>query len=297
MSRQVKVSYVVLTKDSGKTLRATLDTISRQKLSKEIVVIDTDSKDDTLKIAKEFNVKVFNEPTGNLAKARNLGLDNAKGQYLAFVDSDCILFDGWDKRMIAYLREDNVAGIGCNCRSVGNSLVEKAQDELAFSHRGVVETNSIATMNVMYDRKRIGDILFDERFSGAGEDLDFNFQLRAKGFRLLLDSSKYVFHHNPTTLGSLMSKSYRYGKWFMKPYMKHKAEKNTSFELRRLFLSLFMFNFVVGLILPPWMLFFILQLFVPFAVYYWEILDLRYVFIHGMKFYAHMFGMVAGLFE
>lgn len=306
MSRQVKISYCVLTRNSGKTLRQTLDSIKMQKLSKELIIVDTDSVDDTLEIAKEYNAKIFNEPKGNLATARNLGLENSKGKYLAFVDSDCLIFDNWDKRMVAYLREDNIAGVGCTWRSigkdlgkwrsVGRSLVERAQDDITPRLKGLMDTNSIATMNAMYDRKRIGDTRFDEKFSGAGEDVDFNFQLRAKGFRLLLETNKHVVHHNPTTLDVLMKKYYHYGKWFLKPYMKHEKERDTNFELRRLYVATFAMNFVVGLLFAPWMMITILQLFVPFAAYWWITLEIGFAFIHTMKFYAHCLGIARGVF-
>lgn len=291
MSRQVKVSYCVLTRNSGKTLRATLESIKQQTIPKEIIIIDTESNDDTLEIAKDFTVKFIEERTGNLARARNIGLDASNGQYLAFVDSDCILFPGWDKRMIAYLREDNVAGAGCNWLSVGDSPVEQSQDAVVSRHRGIIDTSSIATMNAMYRRDRIGSTTFDEQFSGASEDVDFNFSLRAKGYKLLFDAGKFVRHHNPTTVSDLGDKYFKYGLWYIKPYRKHPQEQNRSYHLRRLFLAMFVFNFVASFIFPPWMFIFYGQVFAPFLAYFRITNNLTFAFHHWAKFFAHMIGM------
>lgn len=291
MSRQVKVSYIVLTKDSGRTLRATLESIKQQKLPKEILVIDTLSSDDTRAIAKKYKATIIEDMTGNLAWARNLGLASSKGQYIAFVDSDCQLFPGWDKRMIAYLGEDNVAGAGCNWLSVGDSPVEQSQDAVVSRHKGVIETSSIATMNAMYRRDRVGSTIFDEQFSGASEDVDFNFQLRAKGYKLLFDANKFVRHHNPTTVTDLGNKYFNYGLWYIKPYRKHPQEQNRSYHLRRLYLVTFIFNFAASFIFPPWMFMFYIQVFLPFAAYAMITNSFTFAFYHWAKFFAHMMGM------
>lgn len=59
----------------------------------EVLLIDDGSTDSSLTIAKKWatvhnNVKVFHQENQGQAAARNLGLDNAKGKYVMFVDSD-----------------------------------------------------------------------------------------------------------------------------------------------------------------------------------------------------------------
>lgn len=59
----------------------------------EILLIDDGSPDDCPNIAaqwarKDYRVKVYHKSNGGLSDARNYGLDRAKGEYIAFVDSD-----------------------------------------------------------------------------------------------------------------------------------------------------------------------------------------------------------------
>lgn len=64
----------------------------------ELLLIDDGSKDDSGVICDEYllkdaRIKVFHKSNGGLSSARNHGLDNAKGEYIIFLDSD----DYWFK--------------------------------------------------------------------------------------------------------------------------------------------------------------------------------------------------------
>lgn len=59
----------------------------------EILVVDDGTKDDSIKIVKEFEVidnrvKILSKANGGLSDARNFGLNHASGEYIFFVDSD-----------------------------------------------------------------------------------------------------------------------------------------------------------------------------------------------------------------
>ena len=57
----------------------------------EIIVVDDGSKDKSISIVKSFNdnrIKIIYKKNGGLSSARNAGLKEAIGEYVAFVDSD-----------------------------------------------------------------------------------------------------------------------------------------------------------------------------------------------------------------
>ena len=89
------VSVVIPTFNSTRTLRKCLESVRNQEYPKdkvEVIIIDGGSRDDTLKIAAEFNAeKILKNPlrTGEAGKA--LGIRNARNQLVAFIDSDNIL--------------------------------------------------------------------------------------------------------------------------------------------------------------------------------------------------------------
>ncbi|MCH5185705.1 MAG: glycosyltransferase [Oscillospiraceae bacterium] len=92
----VKVSVIVSVYNSGKYLRRTLDSILDQTFEEtEIICVDDGSADNSLEILREYEskyskIKVLRqlEKSDGAALARNLGIENAVGEYLSILDSD-----------------------------------------------------------------------------------------------------------------------------------------------------------------------------------------------------------------
>lgn len=91
-------------------LRRCVDSILNQTYNKlEIILVDDGSPDNCGKICDEYECRdsrviVIHKKNGGLSDARNVGLDNASGSYIVFVDSD----DYIDKTMIEVLYNDMI---------------------------------------------------------------------------------------------------------------------------------------------------------------------------------------------
>ncbi len=292
-----KISYIILTKNSDATLENCLKAIKNQKISKEIIIVDNFSTDDTIPIAKRYGAKIFNEPTGNKAIARNIGLNEMNGQYAGFVDSDCYLTNGWDKRMLRFFAREDVVGAGATNISVKNTWITVELDRLTIfkSKEGVHDTDSIATMNALYDMKKIGNTRFDPDMKNVAEDLEFNMQLRKKGYKLVYDGKTVVLHENPDTLLSLISKSFDYGKGYRMPFDKHRSERSNKLFMYRYLWTGF---FLIGVILSAvgYNFLSILLFIVPYVPYTAYSIKPKFIFVHGTKQLATLLGMVVGLF-
>ena len=85
------VSITIPTYNSEKTLRRTLQSVKAQTYPHiELILIDSNSTDKTLRIAEDFGAKVY-QYEGTLLGAREVGAKKAKGEYVLLVDSDHIL--------------------------------------------------------------------------------------------------------------------------------------------------------------------------------------------------------------
>lgn len=89
-----EISVIVPVYNTGKYLRRCVDSILAQTYTDfELLLIDDGSTDGSGAICDEYaafdsRVCVFHKPNGGVSSARNLGLDHARGEWIAFVDSD-----------------------------------------------------------------------------------------------------------------------------------------------------------------------------------------------------------------
>ena len=89
-----KVSIIVPVYNVDKFLHKCVDSILAQTLTDfELLLVDDGSKDNSGLIcdkyaAKDSRVRVFHKENGGVSSARNLGLENAQGDWIIFIDSD-----------------------------------------------------------------------------------------------------------------------------------------------------------------------------------------------------------------
>ena len=96
---QPLISVIVPVYNVEKYLINCVDSITSQTYKNlEIFLVDDGSTDSSGQICNEFEkndarIKVIHKKNGGLSDARNAGLDRAKGQYYAFIDSDDYIQD------------------------------------------------------------------------------------------------------------------------------------------------------------------------------------------------------------
>ncbi|WP_392486714.1 glycosyltransferase family 2 protein [Haloimpatiens sp. FM7315] len=93
-----KVSVIIPAYNSAKTIISAIDSVMNQTYRnriQEIIIVDDGSTDDTSKIVlkyceqkSEIPICVIHKENGGVSSARNLGMENAKAEWLAFLDSD-----------------------------------------------------------------------------------------------------------------------------------------------------------------------------------------------------------------
>ena len=89
-----KISVIAPVYNVEKYLPRCIDSILAQTFTDfELLLIDDGSKDHSREICDEYakkdsRIRVFHKENGGVSSARNLGLDNVKGEWITFVDSD-----------------------------------------------------------------------------------------------------------------------------------------------------------------------------------------------------------------
>jgi len=120
----------MITKDSDHLLSRCLHSVYRNIPVHKLIIVDGHSKDNTLKILKEFdrrygNVEIFFD-NGNRATARQKGMQEVETKWFAFVDSDIVLCNGWFKRVRRDIRS-NVGAIWGLCIDIIKNRLDVRQ--------------------------------------------------------------------------------------------------------------------------------------------------------------------------
>lgn len=127
----IKVSIIVPVYNVEKYIHKCLDSLVNQTLKElEFIFVNDGSPDNSPKIIKEYQkkdkrIKLLNKENGGQASARNLGLEHAKGEYIAFLDSDDYVKENMYEILYNRAKKDNLDIVICNnCLVYKDSTVE-----------------------------------------------------------------------------------------------------------------------------------------------------------------------------
>jgi teichuronic acid biosynthesis glycosyltransferase TuaG len=115
-SKQPLVSIVVPVYNAARFMDDTIHTVLNQTYQNwELLLVDDCSSDDSVQIIKKYlkkdkRIKLFKlSENSGAAIARNTGIDNAKGRYLAFLDADDLWVKNKLELQVAFMQEKNAA--------------------------------------------------------------------------------------------------------------------------------------------------------------------------------------------
>lgn len=184
------ISIIIPTLNSARFLKECLDSVKNQTYKNfEVLIIDGGSTDSTVEIIKLYcsnqNWHFFNSKKG-VSVQRNIGLDNAKGEYIYFLDSDDYINETFIESLFHYLIKnylDFVTPEIVLARFKNNELLKletiklKIRNEISKDNFFIDGYDScLAGPTKLYKRELINNVRFDERCA-FGEDYLFNFDL------------------------------------------------------------------------------------------------------------------------
>lgn len=128
----MKVSVIIPVYNSEKYLDRCLNSLIKQSYSDiEVIIIDNGSKDNSINIIKEYSkndnrIKMYTCNTSGASSARNLGLNNASGEYALFVDSDDYISEDYVEKMISYVKSKKTMVL-CNNQEIWEDRIDERQ--------------------------------------------------------------------------------------------------------------------------------------------------------------------------
>lgn len=216
-----KISVVVPVYNAERYLHRCVDSILAQTFTDfELLLVDDGSKDSSGAICDEYAEKderviVFHKQNGGVSSARNVGLDNARGEWVTFVDSDdYVSADFFDEMMRK--SADLIVGHHLHINSRGEISeddcilpvisISKYSNLRAFLEKYMVFNVMRTPWAKLFRRRLIADIRFDKTLK-CGEDTAFVQQYFARCRSLsVIGNAIYYYYENERD-----DKSQKYG--------------------------------------------------------------------------------------
>lgn len=179
------ISVIIPVYNAEAYLKRCVDSVLNQSYTDiELLLIDDGSTDDSGALCDQYvatydKIRAFHKKNGGVSSARNLGLDNALGEYVMFLDSDDMMEPGMCALMVDVLQSRGADIVICGTKETGGSLWAPSEDkdyslqELKEDGFYMIGSELLSPpWNKVYKRSLINN-RFDEKTS-FGEDLVFN---------------------------------------------------------------------------------------------------------------------------
>ena len=267
------VSVVMPVRNEARHIERTLAQLLAQDFpacAYEILVIDGGSNDGTPERVRSLaagrgNVRLFDNPQRWSSAARNIGVQNARGEIVVIVDGHCEIDErNWLRNVV-----DAFGRSGADCvgrpqpldvaaatplqQAIAAARLSKLghhPDSYVYStNEGFVPAKSVA---VAYRRAVFNTVgLFDEQFD-ACEDVELNHRVDRAGLRCYFTPRVAVRYCPRGTLCGLFRQLVRYGRGRIRLLRKHRE----TLSLRAMIPMFFVAGLVVGLplsLVSPWL--------------------------------------------
>jgi glycosyltransferase involved in cell wall biosynthesis len=219
-------SVIIPTRNRPKAVESCLDALAAQTLppgSFEVIVVDDGSEPplslDPLRWVAKFDLKLLHQPNTGPAGARNRGVAEARGEFLAFTDDDCLPTPTWLEKLVAALCENPEALVGGSTfNGLKDDLFAEASQmilEMVYEHfnRDPANAYFFASNNIAVRRDRyLTSGGFDADFdSPAAEDREFCDRWRMQKRLLFWEPTTRIEHRHAQSLSGFLRLHWRYG--------------------------------------------------------------------------------------
>ncbi|MFH1727504.1 MAG: glycosyltransferase family 2 protein [Pseudomonadota bacterium] len=262
----MKVSIIIPTLNAEFFLKQLLLSLNNQTLKPlEIIIIDSESDDNTVQIAKDLACKVIQilRKDFNHGKTRNLAAKSAKGDIISFITQDAL------PENIEYL-QNLVQNIGKNnvAVSYGKQVAKKDASEIEKFYRSFnypdkalikdktmipqlgVKTFFLSNVCSAYEKNIFWELGGFPENTPTNEDMFFTFKAIMKDKKISYEPKARAIHSHPFSLKETYNRYYKIGIFFKKypeinKYSSNEKEgKKLLFNLLKHLISKFRFHLI-----------------------------------------------------
>lgn len=158
------VSIITPTYNCAKFIGKTIESVLKQTYENwEMIIVDDASKDNTEEVVSKYNderIKYIKlKENGGADVARNTAIDEAKGRYMAFLDSD----DLWEpeklEKQIQFMKQNNYNITATDYQKIneeGKLLDKVVKTKEKVDYKSMLLSNSVGNSTIVYNVENIG---------------------------------------------------------------------------------------------------------------------------------------------
>ncbi|GHU17458.1 glycosyl transferase [Spirochaetia bacterium] len=167
------VSIIMPNYNNGRFIGSAIESVIAQTYKNwEMIIVDDCSSDNSIEIIKKYQdrdprIRLFSteSPSGSPVKPRNIGIEKAKGRYIAFLDSDDLWLPDKLECQIKLFDNRNVAIVYSNYEKITetgtrNGRVINSPEHLDYKQ--LLKGNSIGCLTAVYDVLKVEKIFFSK---------------------------------------------------------------------------------------------------------------------------------------
>lgn len=158
------VSIIMPAYNAARYIRHSVTSVLSQTFCDwRLYIVDDASTDDTANVVADINdvriEYILLNDNGGVANARNVGIQSAKGKYIAFLDSDDLWEPNKLKKQISLLEQGYAVVCGNYSTFLSDDIdhpVSVRTSPMEFSYRDMLNSNRIGNLTGIYNRELLG---------------------------------------------------------------------------------------------------------------------------------------------
>lgn len=174
-----QVSIITPCYNASRFISQTIDSVLTQTFTDwEMIIVDDGSKDDSSDIVEKYvekdsRIRLIQQPNGGSANARNHGIREATGRYIALLDADDLWLPQFLEKQIEFMKEKKAICVYSSYKRIdenSNEILKPLICRSFVNYKKMQITNFIGCLTGLYDSSKYGKKYLDEKLKSIRDD-------------------------------------------------------------------------------------------------------------------------------